>query len=180
MADYLALRQQFPNVQFEEITDRMLQQPEFANIPAPGFDRALVFVGGTGFQPGRVYRIAQGIGQDGGKVEKPRDGMQGNGWYLDVLTHSRGIAGRWLKARADAFEAPARAHLLAAADHYGKLADACMEGLGCPWDLALPPDKVGEWTPEMRADQVGRLEAAREHDRAAIAEIEAALAAANE
>ena len=116
-------------------------------------------------------------GVDSGEVENPKAGMQGNGWCYDVLVHSRRIAGRWLKQRAEGFQGEARERLLAAADHYSRIADLCAEDLKCTWDLALPPAKFDQWTEDMRRTQIERLEAARDHDRAAIVEIEKALAA---
>jgi hypothetical protein len=68
--------------------------------------------------------------------------------------------------------------LLAAADHYAHLAGLCTKGLRCPWELTLPPDKYDDWTGALRQDQIERLSQARDHDRAAIAAISAALAAA--
>ena len=56
--------------------------------------------------------------------------------------------------------------------------DLCIKGLGCPWDVAPPPKQFDAWTPQMRREQIARLEAAREHDRAAVAAIETALEAA--
>jgi hypothetical protein len=52
-----------------------------------------------------------------------------------------------------------------------------MAGLNCPWDLNLGPDRFDQWTSALRQKEIQRLEAAREHDRAAIAAITAALAA---
>ena len=114
---------------------------------------------------------------DTGKVDDPRAGMQGNGWCYDVLIHSRRIAGRWLKQKAEAFDGEAADKLRIAADHYARIADLCMKDLNCSWDLALRPDRFDDWTGEMRQDQIARLEAAREHDAAATAAIEKALAA---
>ncbi|MDD5706567.1 MAG: M56 family metallopeptidase [Kiritimatiellae bacterium] len=114
---------------------------------------------------------------DTGREKDPKAGMQGNGWCYNVLEHSRGIAGRWLKQHADDFKGATRECLLAAAEHYTRIQALCMQDLGCPWSLALPPEKLDQWTPDMRRTQIQRLEAAREHDRAAIAEIEKALKA---
>jgi hypothetical protein len=116
-------------------------------------------------------------GVDTGEVKDPKAGMQGNGWCYDVLIHSRRIAARWLTQRAQSFDGEAHERLFAAADHYSRIAELCIKDLGCPWSLALPPDKFDQWTPEMCRTQIQRLEAARDHDRAAIAEIEKALAA---
>ncbi|OPZ26666.1 MAG: hypothetical protein BWZ02_01934 [Lentisphaerae bacterium ADurb.BinA184] len=111
---------------------------------------------------------------DSGAVADPKPGMQGNGWCYDVLIHSRRIAGRWLKQKAETFTGEAAPHLRAAADHYARIAELCMKDLNCSWELTPGPDK---WTSPMRQQQTARLEAAREHDRAAIAAIENALAA---
>jgi len=113
---------------------------------------------------------------ESGKVDDPKAGMQGNGWCFDVLIHSRRIAGRWLEEKADDFSDEAAKQLRIAGGHYGRIAELCMKDLDCSWDLALAPDRFDDWTSDMRQDQIARLEAAREHDRAAAAAIEKALA----
>lgn len=110
-----------------------------------------------------------------GKLDDPKAGMQGNGWCFDVLIHCRRIAGRWLKQKADDFDGEATKELRGAADHYAQIAELCMKDLNCPWDLALGPNRFDGWTTQFRQDQIARLEAAREHDRAAVAAIEKAL-----
>jgi len=50
-----------------------------------------------------------------------------------------------------------------------------MKGLKSPWDLALRANRLAAWTSELRQQQIARLEAAREHDRAAVAAITKAL-----
>jgi len=50
-----------------------------------------------------------------------------------------------------------------------------MKDLTCPWDPALGPNRFDDWTSELRSTQITRLEAAREHDRAAINAIQKAL-----
>lgn len=111
-----------------------------------------------------------------GTVRDPKASMQGNGWCFDVLVHSRRIAGPWLKGKAELFPGQACGQLLVAADHYAQIPAACMEGLGCPWDLVPSPEKAEQWTSGLREDQIRRLEAARGHDRAAIGAIKEALA----
>ena len=115
-----------------------------------------------------------------GKAADPKGGMQGNGWCYDVLIQNRRIAARWLKQKADLFDAPAAEQLRLAADHYAQIPEICLKDLSCSWDLAPHPDRYAQWTPQMRSDQASRLAAAREHDRAAIAAIEKALVAADE
>ena len=114
-------------------------------------------------------------GVEGGAVEDPKAGMQGNGWCFDVLIHSRRIAGRWLDRKAEDFEGEAANELRTAAGHYTQIAQLCMKNLHCPWDLALSPDRFDRWTGALRQDQITRLEAAREHDRAAVAALERAV-----
>jgi len=115
-------------------------------------------------------------GVDAGDVDNPKAGMQGNGWCLDVLNHCRPIASRWLEKHAGLFDQHAGDRLRRAAAHYARIAPLLIEGYGCPWTLAPGPDKFDDWTPEMRKTQIARLEAARELEARAIAEIEAALA----
>jgi hypothetical protein len=110
-----------------------------------------------------------------GKADDPKAGMQGNGWCFDVLIHSRRIAGRWLKQKADDFDGEAAKELRCAADHYAQIAELGMKDLNSPWDLTLGPNRFDGWTTQLRQDQIARLEAAREHDRAAVAAIEKAL-----
>ncbi len=112
---------------------------------------------------------------EAGKVNDPKAGMQGNGWCFDVLIHSRRIAGRWLKDKADSFTGEAAEQLRVAADHYARIPELCMKDVDCPWELAPGPGSFEKWTSEMRQSQIARLVAAREHDRAAIAAIQKAL-----
>ena len=114
---------------------------------------------------------------EAGDAENPKVAMQGNGWCFDVLIHSRRIAARWLKLQAKKYEDDVAKPLRTAADHYNQLVDICMKDLACPWDLALPPDKIAQWTPAMQRDLIQRLKAARKHDTAAINAIEQALEA---
>lgn len=114
---------------------------------------------------------------EAGTEADPKSGMQGNAWCFDVLVHSRRIAGQWLEAKADILDAGLAAGVRTAAHHYAQIPQVCMQGLDCPWSLALPPGKHAEWTGEMRQEQIRRLEAAFEHDRAAVASVAAALKA---
>ena len=114
-------------------------------------------------------------GVEAGTVDDAKAGMQGNGWCFDVLVHSRRIAGRWLRQKADGYERPAADQLRTAAENYEKLVDVCMKGLNSTWDIAPHPKRFETWTSQSRKDQIARLKAAREHDRAAIAAIEKAL-----
>jgi hypothetical protein len=112
---------------------------------------------------------------ESGRIDDPRGGMQGNAWCFDVLIHSRRIAGRWLKKKVNDFEGKAASELGIAADHYAQIADSCSKDFKSSWDLAVGPDRFSEWTSELRQTQIRRLEAAREHDQAAIGAIERAL-----
>jgi hypothetical protein len=117
---------------------------------------------------------------EAGDVEDPKAGMQGNGWCYDVLVHSRRIAARWLGEVATEYDGDAGKHLRDAAAHYADIAELCIADLECPWSLALPPEEHETWTSALRQKQIERLEAAREHDRAAIASIGKALTAMGE
>ncbi|MBT4822559.1 MAG: hypothetical protein HON70_43030, partial [Lentisphaerae bacterium] len=112
---------------------------------------------------------------EAGRLEDPKAGMQGNGWCFDVLIHCRRIAARWLKAEAEEFAGDTKQHLLTAAAHYSHMVERLGAGLKCPWDLALPPNRYDDWTSAMRLDQIGRLEAARQQDRAAVMAIKQAM-----
>ncbi len=112
---------------------------------------------------------------EAGTWPKPEGGMHTNGWVFDVLCSSRRIAGAWLKAKAAAYDGATKEQLLVAAGHYEAMAAELMAGLKCPWDLALPPGRVKDWTSALRQEQIKRLTAARAHDRAASAALELAL-----
>ncbi len=112
---------------------------------------------------------------DASKIEDPKSGMQGNGWCFDVLVHSRRIAGRWLKKKAGDFDGQTAKELLTAANNFSQVAELCMKGIGCPWELALPPNQFDDWTSELRQEQISKLETAQIHDQAAITAIEKAL-----
>lgn len=114
-------------------------------------------------------------GVNDGSVEDPASGMQGNGWCYDVLVHSRRIASEWLRKRAEELQGEAGELLSDAAESYRELADVLMAGLDCPWELALAPEKFDEWTPEMRSEEVRRLERARDLDAQAVESIRRAL-----
>jgi hypothetical protein len=111
---------------------------------------------------------------EAGKVADPKAGLQGNGWCYDVLIHSRRIAGRWLNQASGEFTGESGKQLRVAAEHYAQIPNVCMKNLKCPWDLTPGFD---DWTSQMRQQQIARLEAAREHDRAAVEAIAKALAA---
>lgn len=114
-------------------------------------------------------------GVENREVVEPRKGMQGNGWCFDVLIQNRRIAGEWLRAKAAKHPDAVGECLATAADHYTRIAEACMEDQSSSWELALPPDRFNDWTSEMRQSQVARLKTARTHDRSAISAIKAAL-----
>lgn len=135
--------------------------------------RGAYFVGEAAY----AHWLAWLRGVEAGTVDDPRAGMQGNGWYYDVLIHSRRIAGSWLQQAADDFTGDTARHLRTAAARYADIAEACLHALDCPWSLAVGPDRFDSWTSEMRQEQIARLETARHHDAAAVAAIGDALAA---
>lgn len=112
---------------------------------------------------------------DRGGVEDPVSGMTGNGWCYEVLVHCRSVAGRWLRRRADGLGGTAGNHLLKAAESCEGLVGVLSEGLDCPWNLALPPERGGEWTGAMRREQADRLRRARDLDEEAVSAIGSAL-----
>ena len=114
---------------------------------------------------------------EAGKVSDPKAGMQGNAWCFAVLIHSRSIAGRWLNRAANDFSGETANQLRVAADHYTQIADLCLKDINTSWDLAPVPARFDAWTSQMRQQQIARLQAACEHDRAAIQAITRALAA---
>ena len=103
-----------------------------------------------------------------GAIADPRPGMNGNGWYFEVLVHCRRIAGRWLDRIADEFPSGCAQDLKQSADQYSRIAEECIKDIGSTWDLTPRAEHVDTWTSTMRQEQIKRLESAREHDRAAI------------
>ena len=109
---------------------------------------------------------------EAGKVADPASGLPGNSWCYAVLIHSRRIAGRWLNQAAGDFTGESASQLRIAAEHYAQIAEVCMKDLKSPWDLT---PGIDHWTSQLRQQQIARLEAAREHDRAAVDGLTTAL-----
>ncbi|MHB0938679.1 MAG: hypothetical protein ACYC6A_19970 [Armatimonadota bacterium] len=113
--------------------------------------------------------------------EKTRAGeMQGNAWIYECLAQSRGAAARYLREIAAQYPPAAADHLRRAAEIYNDMADkvlsdrehAVIAVAPYPWGL-----KPGEqWLPAQIRQQVERLEKALPLEKAAIGEIEQALA----
>ena len=105
--------------------------------------------------------------------------MLGNAWIYECLVHYRGVAARYLRDTAKAFDSDVSAHLLRAADAYEDvstriLADASTAaGAIAPYEWTLPDGR--SWDGEMRGEQVRRLREAEARERNAIAEIKHAL-----
>lgn len=112
---------------------------------------------------------------ESGQIADPKSGMQGNGWCFDVLIHSRRVAARWLRSRAEQYEDEIRRQLLVAADHYAKLVERCTKDLSCPWDLTPKPGQAERWTSAMRLEQIDRLEQSHWRDGQAIRALEASI-----
>ena len=114
--------------------------------------------------------------------EKTRAGeMQGNAWIYECLAQYRGVAARYLREMAAQYPPAAADHLHRAADLYDEMAtrvltdkEHCVVTVApYPWGL-----KAGEqWQPAQIRQQVERLEKALPLEKAAIGEIEQALAA---
>jgi hypothetical protein len=141
----------------------VLREKDRVWINVPGFDTGRMASSVHGAQA----RILETIGE-------PL--TYGQHICYDTLVQYRRVAAAWLKQVAGGFDGDTPEQLLAAADEYAKIPDVCLKDLKCPWDLALPPGRFDAWTSAMRQDQIQRLEAAREHDRAAVAAIEKSLA----
>jgi hypothetical protein len=113
--------------------------------------------------------------------DKARQGaMLGNAWIYECLAQYRGVAARYLRDVACEFDGPAAAHLLRAADLYEQMSNEVLRDKEhcvvtvAPYGWAL---KKGEtWTSERRQAQIARLRRALPLERAAIAELESALA----
>ncbi|MCC7145851.1 MAG: hypothetical protein IT443_05350 [Phycisphaeraceae bacterium] len=105
--------------------------------------------------------------------------MHANAYIYYCLIDARRCAAAYLTQIAGNFDAPAAAHLRAAAQTYTQLADALSQP--CPTEIAPMPRMLqpGQaWTQEMRHRQAQILAQARDLDRQALAEIQAALAQA--
>jgi hypothetical protein len=114
--------------------------------------------------------------------EETRQGaMLGNSWIYECLAQYRGAAGCYLRDIADEFSPLVASHLRTAAGLYARMSgEVLQDSEHClitvaplPWSL-----KEGQaWTNETREEQIRRLERALPLERAAIQEIESALAA---
>jgi hypothetical protein len=103
----------------------------------------------------------------------------GNAWIYECLASYRGSAARYLREVTGEFESPVAAHLLQAAALYEQISGEVLTDATHTTMKIAPypggPEDGKLWTTEMRHEQVRRLEAALPLERAAIAEIEAAL-----
>lgn len=99
--------------------------------------------------------------------EGPR---QGNGFHYSQLLTSREAASLYLRGIAEGMEGDAAEHLHTAADRYRAIVDRLALAQDCVvwWD--------GDWGAEDRAIEVEALRGCLADERAAIAEVEAALA----
>ena len=97
--------------------------------------------------------------------------LHANAYGLAILLTSRAAAGEYLRGVADELAGDAGVHLAAAAERYQQISDrlsAARGAMAYPWDRS--------WTAENREIQARALEAGRDDERAAIDEIERALA----
>ena len=100
----------------------------------------------------------------------------GNAWCYDSLIDARRCAAKYLRSVSELFGQDAAGHLRLAADAYDSVVDALTQGIDCPTLIApYPWMKDQTWTQERRREQAARLEAALNHERTAIDEIEKAL-----
>ena len=100
----------------------------------------------------------------------------GNAWTYECLLDARRAAAAYLRAVAAELGPETAAHLGAAAQQYEAVTKAlagARSSVRYPWQLK---GRV-EWTPAMRAQQAQALQAALAAERAAVAELEQALAA---
>jgi hypothetical protein len=109
------------------------------------------------------------------------DAMQGNAWIYECLAQYRDSGARYLREIAGEFSPAAAAHLQKAADLYDRMANHVLRDeqhcvvTVAPYAWFLKEGQT--WTPEMRAEQVRRLQAAFPLERRAVHEMEEALAA---
>lgn len=106
----------------------------------------------------------------------------GNAWIYECLAQYRGSAARYLRDLSREFSPPASDHLLKAARLYERMSGEVLRDEErsaasiAPYPGALRSGTA--WSPEMRQEQIKRLEEALTLERDAIGEIELALAAA--
>ena len=109
-----------------------------------------------------------------------KENNMGNAWIYECLVQFRREAAKYLRNIAGVFDDIVAQHLLTAAGIYEKIADAVLtDSDSCilsvapyPWSLS----EGEEWTNELRAMQIKRLENAYPMERKAIDNIKAALA----
>jgi hypothetical protein len=103
----------------------------------------------------------------------------GNAWIYECLASYRASAARYLREVAREFESPVATRLTQAAGLYERIAGEVLTDATHATMKIAPypggPEDGKHWTTEMRREQVRRLEAALPLERAAIAEIQAAL-----
>ena len=103
--------------------------------------------------------------------------MMGNSWIYQCLARYRAAAAAYLDDIAA--ELPAAGdHLHQAAALYARLSGDVLTGDKCLMEIAPPPWGLADgqsWTAAMRAEQIARLREALPLERAALAEIAAAL-----
>jgi hypothetical protein len=107
------------------------------------------------------------------------EALLGNAWIYECLASYRASASRYLRQAALEFESLALEHMIQAADLYDRISNNILRDEQLDTFTIAPyprgPNDGKSWTAEMRLEQVRRLEAALPLERAAIAEIEAAL-----
>ncbi|MFH1571830.1 MAG: hypothetical protein ABIL09_27820, partial [Gemmatimonadota bacterium] len=106
---------------------------------------------------------------------RPGVSLHGNAFSYSQLLTCRRAAAEYLRGVAGEVGGAAAAHLRQAADHYARIGQRLWDGRGCvepPWEAS--------WTPENRAAEAAILRACAAQERAAVAEIEAALTALGE
>lgn len=107
--------------------------------------------------------------------ETSRAGMHGNRWIYVTLWEYRTAAAAWLRECGDILEPAMRGDVATAANHYLQLAALLLDGKDHVWEAAPPGGKPEAWSVEVRQRYCDLLEAARAHDRAAIAALRKAL-----
>jgi hypothetical protein len=107
------------------------------------------------------------------------DALLGNAWIYECLASYRASAARYLREVAGEFEAPVAAYLTQAAALFEQISSKILCDEARPTIRIAPypggPNDGRFWTPEIRCEQVRRLETALPLEREAIGGIETAL-----
>lgn len=112
-------------------------------------------------------------------AEEPKSAQHGNSWLYTCLVEHRTQAALYLRSVSGLFGPVAGQHLQAAADAYHRQATMVLVDPEHSCQQIAPSPWRADWTADMRAEQMKRLEAAHFLEEKALCELRKALAVVN-